>query len=51
VPLLRDYRLPEMEIVALYPHRQHLTAKVRAFLDMPVLRYCAQLPLLALDCG
>ena len=36
VPLLRDYRLPEMEIVALYPHRQHLTAKVRAFLDMLV---------------
>jgi DNA-binding transcriptional LysR family regulator len=36
VPLVRDYRLPEMEIVALYPHRQHLTAKVRAFLDMLV---------------
>jgi DNA-binding transcriptional LysR family regulator len=36
VPLLRDYRLPEMEIVALYPHRRHLTAKVRAFLDMLV---------------
>ena len=36
VPLLRDYRLPETEIVALYPHRRHLTAKVRAFLDMLV---------------
>jgi DNA-binding transcriptional LysR family regulator len=36
VPLLRNYRLPEMEIVALYPHRRHLTAKVRAFLDMLV---------------
>jgi len=36
VPLVRDYRLPEMEIVALYPHRRHLTAKVRAFLDMLV---------------
>lgn len=36
VPLLRDYRLPEMEIVALYPHRRHLTAKLRAFLDMLV---------------
>jgi len=33
---VRDYRLPEMEIVALYPHRRHLTAKVRAFLDMLV---------------
>jgi DNA-binding transcriptional LysR family regulator len=36
VPLLRDYRLPEMEIVALYPHRRHMTAKLRAFLDMLV---------------
>ena len=39
VPLLRDYRLPEMEIVALCPHRRHLTAKVRAFLDMLVDRF------------
>jgi len=36
VPLLRDYRLPEMEIVALYPHRRHLTAKTRTFIDMLV---------------
>jgi DNA-binding transcriptional LysR family regulator len=36
VPLLRDYRLPEMEIVALYPHRRHLTAKTRAFIGMLV---------------
>jgi DNA-binding transcriptional LysR family regulator len=36
VPLLRDYRLPEMEIVARYPHRRHLTAKTRAFIDMLV---------------
>jgi DNA-binding transcriptional LysR family regulator len=34
VPLLRDYRLPEMEIVALYPHRRHLTAKTRVFIGM-----------------
>jgi DNA-binding transcriptional LysR family regulator len=34
VPLLRDNRLPEMEIVALYPDRRHLTAKTRAFIDM-----------------
>jgi DNA-binding transcriptional LysR family regulator len=34
VPLLPDYRAPEYEIVALYPHRRHLTAKVRAFIDM-----------------
>ena len=36
VPLLLDYRVPEREIVALYPHRRHMTAKVRAFLDMLV---------------
>ena len=42
VPLLRDYRLPEMEIVALYPHRRHLTAKVRAFVDMLVDQFSTQ---------
>ncbi len=42
VPLLRDYRLPEMEIVALYPHRRHVTAKVRAFLDMLVDQFSNQ---------
>lgn len=36
VPLLLDYRVPEREIVALYPHRRHMTAKVRAFIDMMV---------------
>jgi DNA-binding transcriptional LysR family regulator len=34
VPLLPDYQAPEFEIVALYPHRRHMTAKVRAFIDM-----------------
>jgi DNA-binding transcriptional LysR family regulator len=33
VPLLPDYRTPEMEIVALYPHRRQLSTKVRLFLD------------------
>jgi DNA-binding transcriptional LysR family regulator len=36
VPLLPDYQTPEFEIDALYPHRRHMTAKVRAFLDMLV---------------
>jgi DNA-binding transcriptional LysR family regulator len=36
VPLLPDYQAPEYEIVALYPDRRHMTAKVRAFLDMLV---------------
>jgi DNA-binding transcriptional LysR family regulator len=36
VPLLPDYGRPEIEIVALYPHRRHLSAKVRLFLNMLV---------------
>jgi DNA-binding transcriptional LysR family regulator len=39
VPLLPDYRTPEMEIVALYPHRRQLSTKVRLFLDMLVERF------------
>jgi DNA-binding transcriptional LysR family regulator len=27
VTLLPDYRTPELEIVALYPHRRHLSTK------------------------
>jgi DNA-binding transcriptional LysR family regulator len=33
VPLLRNYRTPELSIAALYPHRQHLAAKVRVLID------------------
>jgi DNA-binding transcriptional LysR family regulator len=39
VPLLTDYGRPEMEIVALYPHRRHLSAKIRLFLDMLIDRF------------
>ncbi|MFM0341404.1 LysR family transcriptional regulator [Paraburkholderia fungorum] len=39
VPLLPDYRTPELEIVALYPHRRHLSTKVRLLLDMLVDRF------------
>jgi DNA-binding transcriptional LysR family regulator len=39
VPLLPDYRKPEVEIVALYPHRRYLTAKVRVFIDVLVERF------------
>ena len=42
LPLLTDYGRPEMEIVALYPHRRQLSAKVRLFLDMPVERFTAE---------
>jgi DNA-binding transcriptional LysR family regulator len=39
VPLLPGYRTEEVEINALYPHRRHLSAKVRAFIDMLVERF------------
>ena len=42
VRLLPDYQAPELEIVALYPHRRHLTAKVRAFLDMLVDQFITE---------
>lgn len=32
VPVLLDYGSPELEIVALYPHRRHMTAKLRIFI-------------------
>jgi DNA-binding transcriptional LysR family regulator len=33
VPLLRNYPSPVLSIAAVYPHRQHLAAKVRVFID------------------
>lgn len=33
VPLLRNYPTAEFSIAALYPHRRHLAAKVRVFID------------------
>jgi DNA-binding transcriptional LysR family regulator len=39
VPLLTEYDRPEMEIVALYPHRRQLSAKVRLFLDRLVQQF------------
>ncbi len=36
VPLLPDYRVQGIEINAFYPHRRHLSAKVRVFVDMLV---------------
>jgi len=33
VTVLEDYGLPSMDIFAVYPHRRHLSAKVRTFLD------------------
>jgi DNA-binding transcriptional LysR family regulator len=42
VPLLPGYRTQDVEINALYPHRRHLSAKVRAFIDMLVDRFAEQ---------
>jgi DNA-binding transcriptional LysR family regulator len=42
VPLLPDYGRPEMEIVALYPHRRQLSAKVRLFLDLLIARFAEE---------
>jgi len=39
VPLLPGYRAQQCEINAFYPHRRHLAAKVRAFIDMLVDRF------------
>jgi DNA-binding transcriptional LysR family regulator len=39
---LPDYQAPEFEVVALYPHRRHMTAKVRAFIDMLVDQFSNQ---------
>lgn len=39
VSLLPEYGRPEIEIVALYPHRRQLSAKVRLFLDMLIDRF------------
>jgi DNA-binding transcriptional LysR family regulator len=42
VPLLPGYRTQEIEINAFYPHRRHLSAKVRAFIDLLVDRFADQ---------
>ena len=42
VRLLPDYGRPEVEIVALYPHRRQLSAKVRLFLDRLVDRFAEE---------
>lgn len=39
VVVLRDYEEPMRGIYAVYPHRRHLTAKVRAFVDFLVAWY------------
>ena len=40
--LLPSYRTQEFEINAFYPHRRHLSAKVRAFIDMLITWFVEQ---------
>jgi len=39
VPLLEDYRPVEFAMNAIYPHRHHLSAKVRGFIDLVAERF------------
>jgi DNA-binding transcriptional LysR family regulator len=43
VPLFTNYGRPETDIVALYPHRRQLSAKVQLFLDMLIDRFAEEL--------
>ncbi len=42
VPLLPDYRTPDLSIAAIFPHRRHLAAKVRLFIDALVASFAGQ---------
>jgi DNA-binding transcriptional LysR family regulator len=39
VPLLPEFRPVEFAINAIYPHRRHLSAKVRRFIDLLADRF------------
>jgi DNA-binding transcriptional LysR family regulator len=39
VPLMTDYRTVEFTVSAIYPHRRHLAAKVRSFIDLLAERF------------
>jgi DNA-binding transcriptional LysR family regulator len=41
VPLMRDFRTVEFGLSAIYPHRRHLAAKVRGFIDLLAERFTA----------
>jgi DNA-binding transcriptional LysR family regulator len=38
-PALEGYRPPQYPIAAIYPHRRHLSAKVRSFIDLLAKRF------------
>ena len=37
--ILQDYEQPEIGVYAVYPRRQYLTARVRAFVDFLVDKF------------
>jgi DNA-binding transcriptional LysR family regulator len=39
VPVLTDFLRTEYDVNAIYPHRHHLSAKVRTFLDLMIKRF------------
>ncbi len=39
VPLLEEYKLPQLDAYAIYPQTRHLSQRVRAFVDFLVKRY------------
>jgi DNA-binding transcriptional LysR family regulator len=42
VPLMRDYRPVEFAINAIYPHRRHLSSKIRSFIELVAERFADQ---------
>lgn len=44
LPLLPDYRMPDIDILAVYPSRRHLSAKVRAMVDFLVQEFAGTPP-------
>jgi DNA-binding transcriptional LysR family regulator len=44
VELLPDYRLPDIDILAMYPSRRHLSAKVRVMIDFLAQAFAGTAP-------
>ncbi|MET3722597.1 DNA-binding transcriptional LysR family regulator [Sphingomonas trueperi] len=44
MPLLPGWRLPDIDILALYPSRRHLSAKVRLMVDFLAAAFQGALP-------
>lgn len=44
VPLLPDYKLPDIDVLAMYPSRRHLSVKVRVMIDFLVEAFAGTAP-------